>query len=80
MVLSDLERTLLAHVSHPDYRPVKPKAIAKALKLDGDAARKLKRSIKALVRDGKLAYGPNRVVGLVGGAGFRGVRFGGGSA
>ncbi|OHB79373.1 MAG: ribonuclease R, partial [Planctomycetes bacterium RBG_16_64_10] len=62
MSLSDLERNLLAHVSHPDYRPVKSKAIAKALGMDPDGARDLQRSIKTLVEQGKLAYGPNQVV------------------
>lgn len=57
-------------VVSPDYRPVKPKAIATALKLDEDGYREVRRVIKQLVKEGRLIYATNHLVmstGLVGG-------------
>jgi ribonuclease R len=59
---SDLSATLLAHVNHPDYRPVKPRVIAKQLGLDEDSLRALKKTVKQLVKQGKLAYGSGHLV------------------
>jgi ribonuclease R len=60
----DLEQVLLTHVRRQEYKPVKPRVLAKALGLSEDAARNLKRTIKQLVKQGRLAYGPGHSVGL----------------
>ena len=58
-----LEEKLLAHVHADNYQPVKPKVIARQLNLTtDDEKRKLKRSIKRLVKRGHLEYGRNHVV------------------
>ncbi|MDX1965001.1 MAG: ribonuclease R [Pirellulales bacterium] len=52
-----LAQTILAHVGRPEYRPVKPKVIVKQLDLSVDDGVLLKRIIKRLVKQGKLAWG-----------------------
>ncbi len=59
---TDLAAAVLAQVNHPDYRPVKPRVIAKQLGLDEDRLRQLKKAIKLLVKHGKIAYGSNHLV------------------
>ena len=58
----DLKLAVLNHVNQPNYRPVKPKVIAKKLGLVDDAARELKAIVKKLVRSGELAFGPGQLV------------------
>ncbi len=60
--MPNLDAAILRHVNDPKYRPVKPMVIAKKLGLEGDDVRRLKRSIKALVKGGKVAYGPSHLV------------------
>ncbi|MCH2595559.1 MAG: ribonuclease R, partial [Pirellulales bacterium] len=60
--MSNLNDTILSHVNSPNYKPVKPKVIAKQLGLENADASKLKRTIKRLVKEGKLAYGPSHLV------------------
>ncbi len=62
MTENRLEQAILEFVSAPGYRPVKPKAIAKALGLSADDARDLKRTIKKLVKQNRLSYGANHLV------------------
>ncbi|MBN2579164.1 MAG: ribonuclease R [Pirellulales bacterium] len=59
---SALELALLQHVLRRNYRPVKPKVIAKQLGLSKTDAAELKRAVKRLVRRGKLEYGSNHLV------------------
>lgn len=59
---SDLEEMLLAHVRGPDYRPAKPRVIARELGLDEDRHRDLKKVIKRLVKRGELSYGADHRV------------------
>ncbi len=59
---SDLSRRLLQHVNRANYRPVKPRVIAKQLKLPQELYSQLKREIKRLVKQGKLSYGSNHLV------------------
>ena len=61
---SDLENAILGLVKTSGYKPAKPRVIAKNLGLKDDAARQAKKTIKKLVKEGKLAYGPNHLVGL----------------
>ncbi len=60
--MPNLDDAILRHVNDPKYRPVKPKVIAKKLGLVGDDSARLKRSIRKLVKAGKLAYGPQHLV------------------
>ncbi|MBX3411418.1 MAG: ribonuclease R [Pirellulales bacterium] len=59
----DLERALLALVLAPGYRPMKPRALAEQLGLSDDDRPMLKKLIKRLVKQGKIAYGANHLVG-----------------
>lgn len=49
-------------VEADNYKPLKPKAIAKKLKLDEDDRRPLKKAIKRLIKKGVLAWGPKHLV------------------
>lgn len=59
---SALQQRVLDHVNDENYKPVKPRVIAKQLKLSDDQLRDLKRVIKRLVKRGQLAYGPKHLV------------------
>ena len=52
-----VEKLILELVLSDNYQPLKPKAIAKKLKLL-DEEREVKRTIKRLIKKGRLAYGP----------------------
>ena len=58
----DLEQLVLQHVSRPNYKPVKPKVIAKQLRLSDEQKLELKRTIKRLVKRGEIKYGSNHLV------------------
>lgn len=58
----ELEDRVLAHVSRPEYRPVKPKVIAKQLGLDDEGFASLKTSIRRLVKSHALKWGPRHLV------------------
>lgn len=60
--MSDIQNLILNHVNAPNYRPVKPKVIAKQLDFTDNDVSRLKRAIKQLVKEGKLAYGPSHLV------------------
>jgi len=60
--MSPLEAAVIRHVNDPNYRPVKPKVIAKKLGLEGDQVAQLKKTVKRLVKSGKLAFGPSHLV------------------
>ena len=57
-----LEPTVLAHLLRPNYQPVKPRVIAKQLKLPSEQYRALNLCIKRLVQQGKAAYGRGHLV------------------
>ena len=59
---SELEQAVLDFVSRPNYKPVKPRVIAKQLGLDKNAAANLKRAVKTLVKSGRVAYGQNHLL------------------
>jgi len=58
----DLAQAVLQFVRRPNYQPVKPKVIAKKLGLDKEGTQELKRVVKRLVKQGKLAYGASHRV------------------
>ncbi|MDZ4818058.1 MAG: ribonuclease R [Planctomycetota bacterium] len=61
-MLNELAEAILAHVHRPDYRPLKPRGIAKQLKLSEDRHREVKKAVKLLVKHGHLKYGENHLV------------------
>jgi len=66
--MADHRDDILSCVNHPDYRPAKPKGIAKRLGLSGDEAEGVRKTVKRMVKEGLLAYGPNHLVMPVVGA------------
>ncbi|MBN1590293.1 MAG: ribonuclease R [Pirellulales bacterium] len=58
----ELDEAVLRHVRRPNYKPVKPRVIAKKLGLSKDQTSQLKMSIKRLVRAGQLVYGVSHLV------------------
>ena len=59
---ADLEQAILSLVGRSDYRPVKPRLLAQQLQLPKDSAPEVKQTVKKLVSQGQLAYGPGRVI------------------
>src|SRR6187399_2122752 len=57
-----LEPIVLAHVLGPRYQPVKPRVIAKQLKLPSEQHKALKLAIKRLAKAGKVSYGAGHLV------------------
>src|SRR5438874_7057902 len=57
-----LEPIVLAHVLGPKYQPVKPRVIAKQLKLPSEQHKALKLAIKRLAKAGKVSYGAGHLV------------------
>ena len=57
-----LSEKVLILVSSPEYRPMKPRMMLKALKLADEEYRELRRAIKQLVREGRVLYGANHLV------------------
>jgi ribonuclease R len=57
-----LEPLVLAHVLREQYQPVKPRVIAKQLKLPSEQHQALKICIRRLVTAGKLSYGSGHIV------------------
>lgn len=59
---SPLEDAILDWVRRPGYQPVKPRVIAKQLKLDKDQVADAKKAIKRLIKKGLLSWGSNHLV------------------
>ncbi|MFO0012646.1 MAG: ribonuclease R, partial [Planctomycetota bacterium] len=59
---TSITERLLAWIHSPSYRPSKPSAIQRDLKLSDDEYRELRRAIKSLVREGRLEFGSNHLV------------------
>lgn len=58
----EMELKILDVVQADAYKPVKTKVIARQLKLDEVGERELKRAIKELVKQGKIAWGPKHLI------------------
>ncbi len=54
---NDLSQELLEFILRPNYRPLKPRQIAKKLNVPETRIQEFKRLIKRFVRQGKLTYG-----------------------
>ncbi len=64
--MENLQEQLLEYCRRPEYKPVKPRVIAKKLALDEEGTRELKRALKRLVKRGALGYGANHLVTVAG--------------
>jgi ribonuclease R len=61
--MSDRRKDILAHVNHPNYRPVKPKVIAKKIGAEGhEATEAVRKTIKRLAKEGLLVFGTSHSV------------------
>lgn len=58
----ELEGAILALVQSPDYKPSKPRVIAQRLDLPKDEAPAVRKAVKRLVAQGKVAYGSSHLV------------------
>ncbi|MBX7103669.1 MAG: ribonuclease R [Gemmataceae bacterium] len=61
-----MQQRILDHVSKTDYQPVKPKALARKLGVHDDDYPDFRDALKALIRDGKVLFGPGHSVKPVG--------------
>ena len=59
---NDLDRAVLEFVRRANYRPIKPRGIAKRLGLSKPEAMEVKRAVKRLVAQGLLRYSANHLV------------------
>lgn len=59
---NELSQKLLQFVERPNYRPLKPRQIAKKLEVPESGLQDFKRLIKRFVRQGKLTYGAKHLV------------------
>ncbi len=59
---ADIEQQILDFVYHPNYQPLKPKGIHKALALAPETYPDVRKAVKRLVLQGKLAYAGNHLV------------------
>jgi ribonuclease R len=60
--MSELREQILEHVLRANYQPVKPAVIAKQLGVVGEDVQQVKKAIKRLVKESRLAYGPSHLV------------------
>ncbi len=58
----NLETRILAHVRMDQYRPVKPRVIAKQLGIPESGRAEVRKAIKRMVKRGELTYGVNHLV------------------
>ncbi len=58
----ELEKMILRHVARKNYRPVKPKKIAQQLQLSKEATKIIRKLVKRMVHNGRLAFGPDHTV------------------
>lgn len=60
-----LEERVLAYIQRPGYQPVKPRVIAKKLGLPDEQVADLRRAVKRLAKQGRIAYGAKHLVKTV---------------
>src|SRR5215468_7955987 len=62
MNVTELEHAVIEFVNRPNYKPAKPRVIAKNLGLDQEGTERLKQAVKGLVKSGRIAYGQNHLL------------------
>ena len=74
MKTPDLMQAILELVNKPDYKPIKPRVIAKKLGITTDRGVEVKKAVKKLVSTGRLTYGAGHLVQPAGAARAKGNR------
>lgn len=64
--MPDLEKTILAAVAHASYQPLKPKALARKLRVQPDHYASFKTTLRNLIKEGRLELGRNQTIRLTG--------------
>src|SRR5438034_11306729 len=67
--MSDLQSRIISAISHPNYHPVKPKALARKLELPATEYDAFKDALKELMRQGRLEIGKGNAVRPIGSRG-----------
>jgi len=62
--MSDLSTRILQALGRPSYTPLKPKALAKRMGLTGDDYPEFRRTLRALIHEGKADMGRGNLVAL----------------
>jgi len=60
--MPDLIAKIVQAVTRPSYTPVKAKVLAKRLGVGDDAYPEFRRTLRAMIREGRLAVGPNQTL------------------
>lgn len=58
----NLEERILAHLRGSNYHPVKPRVIAKQMRIPPEEMVEVRRAVKRLVKHGKIVYGPRHAL------------------
>jgi ribonuclease R len=67
--MSDLQARILSTIAHPNYHPVKPKALARKLELPTSDHDAFKDALKELIRQGRIEIGKGNAVRKLGAQG-----------
>src|SRR5947199_126828 len=60
--MSDLTTRIIHAVTRPSYSPVKPKVLARRMGVTDDDYPEFRKTVKALIREGRLALGKNQLL------------------
>src|SRR5690348_8323980 len=60
--MSDLLTRIVHAVTRPSYTPVKPKVLARRLGVTDDTYPEFRRTLREMIRDGRLALGQNQTI------------------
>src|SRR5437764_1144678 len=60
--MSDLLTRIVHAVTRPSYSPVKAKVLARRLGVGDDAYPEFRRTLREMIREGRLAVGPNQTI------------------
>src|SRR6266498_4419375 len=61
-IMSDLQTRILSAIAHPNYHPLKPKALARKLEVPAPEYDAFKDTLKELIRQGRLEIGKGNAV------------------
>ena len=61
-VMSDLQSRIVSAISHPNYHPVKPKALMRKLEVPSSENDAFKAALKELIREGRIDIGKGNAV------------------
>src|SRR3954468_14846401 len=64
--MMDLKSRILSEIAHPNYQPLKPKALARKLGLSGDGYTAYKTALRELIHQGRLEIGKGNAVRAAG--------------